>query len=723
MPLCHYAACFPRPVDRSKHASIVTDLRRGHHDAVLGRWPSFVPRDKGPSLQRGPPGPPAGEPPTDPTYVYLAVNHGLGAAAVTSLGSVEYAGHPRTDAECDAWNYARLLLVREGAKRTSPTASPEEISRMALSKWYRMSEAAQNKFKGMFTKLEMVGAAETGPFIRTKEPTRDRPLTILAGAVDSDDEEDRGARRLIDIDQHEDDDDDNDADYDAGADQYHAYDHLLDRGGAVEDEDDVVDAEDDGVGDTRKSKYARPKYRAPTDMVRQAKRIKSQILAAVIGVDGAAAAAASTSSQMTPPAAKPGLSHMSTFSKPKSKLKLGDVLASVSAGLYGARIEGGPGVSPVPAGVGAKRPSSRETSTDRPLKVGAVHRVDGAPKEAAASQPAPKKTATAPKPKPKPGVDLLFDTLYTLPGLSDEPAAGALSPEMEVTRRYSFGAPKTYNAAKEPERSILKRAPVKPPADWRTLPAKVWVQILRVLPQKERLAWALTCRQFNALVETPDLWTELTISGGALTVAHLGRVSRLQATRIDLSWSTVSDDTVCLLLQQSPQLEMLSLAGCPDLAQPCLSIGTCKLNSLTTLNLSFQPKINDSSLQQLFGVRGSLLELHLCGAGITDAGVGEVVRALQKLQVLDVYQCRALTDEAFLDLHACTPDLRRLDLRFTGVSNAVLAHVQECKALTEIDVRDCLNVAPKQVLATMFGPGVVVRTDAHTGGKVMPQIT
>ena len=240
-----------------------------------------------------------------------------------------------------------------------------------------------------------------------------------------------------------------------------------------------------------------------------------------------------------------------------------------------------------------------------------------------------------------------------------------------------------------------------------------------MLPQKARLAWGQTCRQFNTLIETPDLWTNLTISGGALKIAHVDRVSRLQATRIDLSWSTVADDAVCRLLQQSPQLEMLSLAGCPDLEQPCRSIGACKLDNLTTLNLGFQRRIDDASLRQLFGVGGSLLELHLCGAVITDAGVGEVVRALQKLRVLDVYQCRALTDEAFRGLAASTPDLRRLDLRFTGVSNAVLNHAQECMALAEIDVRDCPNVAPKQVLATMFGPGVVVRTDAHTGGKVI----
>lgn len=142
----------------------------------------------------------------------------------------------------------------------------------------------------------------------------------------------------------------------------------------------------------------------------------------------------------------------------------------------------------------------------------------------------------------------------------------------------------------------------------------------------------------------PNL-TSLDISHGPLRgFAHLALGAmfvRLRGLRaLDLSYTGISDESLCTLAYRSPRLIRLSLAGNPSVT-------------------------NDGVGSVMLGTGRSMLDLSLQGCSITSAALGVLATYSQNLTRLDVSGCEGLTDEGFEVLaRGCT----RLEVLIAGVA-------------------------------------------------------
>lgn len=166
-----------------------------------------------------------------------------------------------------------------------------------------------------------------------------------------------------------------------------------------------------------------------------------------------------------------------------------------------------------------------------------------------------------------------------------------------------------------------------------------------------------------------------------------------------LDWCKITKDQLSWLLVRLPQSKALSLQGCSWPSVSCLRSCVCPM--LTSLNLSFVPTMDDTSLQHILSPpldhRPGLIDLacrlsnlktlKLAGSNITEVGVRVIVRVLTKLSMLDLSQCFPITDEAVESLTQIS-SLSTLQLSgCTGISELSLKHLGKCKSLTYLDVR------------------------------------
>lgn len=166
-----------------------------------------------------------------------------------------------------------------------------------------------------------------------------------------------------------------------------------------------------------------------------------------------------------------------------------------------------------------------------------------------------------------------------------------------------------------------------------------------------------------------------------------------------LDWCKITKEQLLWLLVRLPQSKALSLQGCPWSTVSCLR--SCVCPTLTSLNLSFVPTMNDAALQHILSPpldhRPGLVDLacrlsglrtlKLAGSHITDAGVRAIVRVLPKLSMLDLSQCYPITDDG-VEMLTQIVSLSTLQLSgCTSISEQSLKILNKCKNLTYLDLR------------------------------------
>ena len=95
----------------------------------------------------------------------------------------------------------------------------------------------------------------------------------------------------------------------------------------------------------------------------------------------------------------------------------------------------------------------------------------------------------------------------------------------------------------------------------------------------------------------PKLWRSLDVNQKKITSNVLIGIVRRQPRRLDLSWTNISRRQLFWLICRLPQLEWLSLAGCP--ASVVSALGTSNCPQLAFLDLSWSDLLNDDVMQDL----------------------------------------------------------------------------------------------------------------------------
>jgi hypothetical protein len=254
-----------------------------------------------------------------------------------------------------------------------------------------------------------------------------------------------------------------------------------------------------------------------------------------------------------------------------------------------------------------------------------------------------------------------------------------------------------------------QHATIQQQCDWLLLPASVWHVIFRHLSASQIVRCMQSCSKLEEYSTSSTLWPSITLSDAALSTACVRRVNKLMPRSVNVQWSGINDDQMQALIAGSTQLGSLNLCGCRALKKPLLHLATPQFH-LTCLNLNFAPFVNDSTLMYLHVHRASLVELHIAETTISSAGLLKMITVLGSLQVLDIYNCAAVADDAFATAAITCPNLRMLDVRGTMVTDALLPLLSLCRKLEQVDFRGCagcrlgLVTLPKAVLKAGSSP-------------------
>ena len=218
---------------------------------------------------------------------------------------------------------------------------------------------------------------------------------------------------------------------------------------------------------------------------------------------------------------------------------------------------------------------------------------------------------------------------------------------------------------------------------WLGLAEPVWQRIFALLDRASLACCMRCCRTFRRYAEHPLLWDTIQISDEAIGSEAVQHIAKRHPRVLKLLWSGITDTQFDALLREMTQLKSLDLRGCQSLTNPLLSIA-CSGVRLNRLNVNFTRRLSDACTRYILVHRESLVELHLAQTDVTDEGLAYIMTLCQSLQELDIYNCAAITDNAFLHAGVTCPALQCLDLRGTRVTDKVLTILAPCVNLQVI---------------------------------------
>ena len=95
----------------------------------------------------------------------------------------------------------------------------------------------------------------------------------------------------------------------------------------------------------------------------------------------------------------------------------------------------------------------------------------------------------------------------------------------------------------------------------------------------------------------PKLWRVLDLSNKRINSYILIGIIRRQPWHLNLSWTNINRRQLFWLICRLPQLESLSLVGCP--ASVVSALATCNCPRLALLDISWSESLNDDIMQDL----------------------------------------------------------------------------------------------------------------------------
>lgn len=238
------------------------------------------------------------------------------------------------------------------------------------------------------------------------------------------------------------------------------------------------------------------------------------------------------------------------------------------------------------------------------------------------------------------------------------------------------------------------------------LSSEVMVPVFSYLLRHDILNCMRVCKLWNGFCINPILWKSLDLTRKPINSDVLKGIVRRQPLHLNLSWTKTSKSQLSWLLARLPQLESLSLSGCPPSTTSALCSCNCPL--IKSIDLSWVNSINDNLIKDLLSSPPdsrpglldtktrlrSLTEVKLAGSDISDVSVRLLSNHLPQLARLDLSNCHKVTDMGVAVLGtAKTSKLISINLSScSNISDTSLESLKRCQNLNYLDVRDCNQV-------------------------------
>jgi len=209
---------------------------------------------------------------------------------------------------------------------------------------------------------------------------------------------------------------------------------------------------------------------------------------------------------------------------------------------------------------------------------------------------------------------------------------------------------------------------------------------------------ALTCKDWNQIIQDPSLWSAVKFENWKITSHILSLIVQRQPIRLKLDFCNISKQQLSWLLPRIPQTKQLSMKGI-DFANCLIALASVNTPMLQDLDLSFVNGFSDGALFKILSSprdsRPGLLDkksrmkllksLDLSGTEVSDVGLRYIAQYLSQLSDLKLSKCWKVTDAGCAQL-TTLETLTSLDLSGCKmVTNQGLQHLAKCKSINYLN--------------------------------------
>ncbi|KAG4065758.1 hypothetical protein HA402_012436 [Bradysia odoriphaga] len=257
---------------------------------------------------------------------------------------------------------------------------------------------------------------------------------------------------------------------------------------------------------------------------------------------------------------------------------------------------------------------------------------------------------------------------------------------------------------------------------------EVILSVFQWLPKKALLRCALVSKRFNEAASDESLWGRLDLAGRNLNVGAVGRVLRrgcvvvrLAQTKIaspifveddikivsfpklqylDLSMTTISQQSLVELFAKCVNLKKLSLEAVPINAAVCAGIG--KNRQLEALNMTMCTGLDKYGIKNLLLELKSLENLNISWTSMNTECVDTLIkRAPKSLIRLNIAGCRkSLADNHIAELAKSCPGLIELDVSdCVNLTSVCIEYLRKFKRLEFLSMSRCYNINPASYIS------------------------
>ena len=274
--------------------------------------------------------------------------------------------------------------------------------------------------------------------------------------------------------------------------------------------------------------------------------------------------------------------------------------------------------------------------------------------------------------------------------------------------------------------------------DWTSLPAEVWLAILRLVTTSTLASVARTCRSLRGLCEDPSLWTRLSLDWQTIKkrtasceqlvsrcpklthltitnrtfervkhslVASLVLRARDSLTHLVISQETAMKSEAVSSLGKLTNLTSLELAG--DWIHGPAAVKLANLTNLTQLKIPGSGKLVAKDLKDLFSqlTKLTLVDVSECKKGITNSSVTALATNNPNLEYLAIDECEMVTGHGVKAVAEWCPKLQHLSMDGCYQVNdvATLKVASSCPDLRYLSLGLCSTV--KDSTLNKLGPG------------------
>jgi hypothetical protein len=193
----------------------------------------------------------------------------------------------------------------------------------------------------------------------------------------------------------------------------------------------------------------------------------------------------------------------------------------------------------------------------------------------------------------------------------------------------------------------------------------------------------------------------LDISGcNELSAKSLGMCGGDTLEFLSLSWCRgLNDDAFGKIIKRSPNLKTIDISLCTNISSLMLSeLSKCK--KLQAVMAFKCPQLTDAGFLDLFKSLPELTIVNLSESHITDAAVIELAHTANRLRIIVLAGCKAITSHSLVELAQNCPCLENVNLSSTAVDDeGVDALVSHCGGLVSLTLIGCKQITTESVLS------------------------